>query len=179
MNKTRIIAFILFAVAGVALAIGLILNSGKTKEEEAPAQNVYAELPEAEDREIPASKSRAYMTSEGNRAKIEDYWDECLPDKETLVTPQNSSSGGYSAPKSASTEDLLGINDASRHSPAPSRPSNPYRETPAEREARHKGVMRKPLNWPRGFRRDKTEITRTTASPTKSSRACPMLRRPM
>ena len=65
MNKTRIIAFILFAVAGVALAIGLILNSGKTKEEEeAHAQNVYAELPEAEDMEIPASKSRAYMTSE-------------------------------------------------------------------------------------------------------------------
>ena len=137
MNKTRIIAFILFAVAGIALAIGLILNSGKTKEEEAPAQNVYAELPEAEDMEIPASKSRAYMTSEGNRAKIEDYWDDCLPDEETPATPQKSSSGGYSAPKSASTEELLGINDASRQSAAPSKPSNPYRETPAEREARH------------------------------------------
>ena len=137
MNKTRIIAFILFAVAGIALAIGLILNSGKTKEEEAPAQNVYAELPEAEDMEIPASKSRAYMTCEGNRAKIEDYWDDCLPDEETPATPQKSSSGGYSAPKSASTEELLGINDASRQSAAPSKPSNPYRETPAEREARH------------------------------------------
>ena len=137
MNKTRIIAFILFAVAGIALAIGLILNSGKTKEEEAPAQNVYAELPEAEDMEIPASKSRAYMTCEGNRAKIEDYWDDCLPDEETSATPQKSSSGGYSAPKSASTEELLGINDASRQSAAPSKPSNPYRETPAEREARH------------------------------------------
>ena len=139
MEKTKRNAFILFAVAGVALAVGVAFSLVKDsdKEAEPPVENVYADLPEAEDAEIPKSKSQAYLRSEGGKSKIEDYWDECLPDEETLAPQQNSSSGAVSSPRTASAEELLGLDDKPRQSPAPSRPSNPYRETPQEREARH------------------------------------------
>lgn len=140
MEKTKRNAFILFAVAAITLAIGVsfYLIKSKDKNKEAPVQNVYADLPEAEDMEIPESKSEAYMRGEGKKAKIEDYWDDCLPDKETLGPQENGASRGVSAAGAASTEDLLGLKDEPVRSAAPSRPSgNPYRETPQEREARH------------------------------------------
>ena len=138
MEKTKRIAFILFAIAGVALAIALVFSKGGRDDDAEPtAGNVYVDLPEAEDVEIPESKSVAYMRGEGSKAKIEDYWNDCLSDRETPAPQQNSSSGAVSSPRTASAEELLGLDDKPRQSPAPSRPSNPYRETPQEREARH------------------------------------------
>ena len=138
MEKTKRIAFILFAIAGVALAIALVFSKGGRDDDAEPtAGNVYVDLPEAEDVEIPESKSVAYMRGEGSKAKIEDYWNDCLSDGETPAPQQNSSSGAVSSPRTASAEELLGLDDKPRQSPAPSRPSNPYRETPQEREARH------------------------------------------
>ena len=138
MEKTKRIAFILFAIAGVALAIALVFSKGGRDDDAEPtAGNVYVDLPEAEDVEIPESKSVAYMRGEGSKAKIEDYWNDCLSDRETPAPQQNSSSGAVSSPRTASAEELLGLDDKPRQSPAPSRTSNPYRETPQEREARH------------------------------------------
>ena len=86
MEKTKRIAFILFAVAGVALAIALVFSkSGRDDGTETATGNVYVDLPEAEDVEIPESKSVAYMRGEG-KAKIEDYWNDpfyCKPQNET------------------------------------------------------------------------------------------------
>ena len=71
MEKTKRNAFILFAVAGVALAVGVAFSLVKDsdKEAEPPVENVYADLPEAEDAEIPKSKSQAYLRSEGGKSK--------------------------------------------------------------------------------------------------------------
>ena len=138
MEKTKRIAFILFAVAGVALAIALVFSkSGRDDGTETATGNVYVDLPEAEDVEIPESKSVAYMRGEGSKAKIEDYWNDCLSDEETPASIEKPENRGASRPKTASTEDLLGIDSRTTAPSSPSRPSNPYRETPQEREARH------------------------------------------
>ena len=109
MEKTKRNAFILFAVAGVALAVGVAFSLVKDsdKEAEPPVENVYADLPEAEDTEIPKSKSQAYLRSEGGKSKIEDYWNECLPDEETPIPQQNSSSGAEASPCSEQTQQSL------------------------------------------------------------------------
>lgn len=137
MDKKKVIAFILFAISGIALAIALVFSKGGGDDGTEPVTgNVYVDLPEAEDVEIPESKSVAYMRGEG-KAKIEDYWNDCLPDEETPVSPEKPENRGIPSPKTASTEDLLGIDSRATAPTSPSRPSNPYRETPQEREARH------------------------------------------
>lgn len=140
MKTTTRNACILFAIAGIALAIGLVFMLSKDdKEPEAvPLQNVFADLPEAEQTVIPDSKSDAYMRHQEEKSKIEDYWDQCSPNKETLEQTQTMPPAAVSAPRTASTEELLGLNEPIRHSPAPkATTSNPYRETAEEREARH------------------------------------------
>lgn len=140
MKTTTRNACILFAIAGITLAIGLgfLLSKDKENLEPAPLQNVFADLPEAEQTVIPGSKSNAYMTHQEDKSKIEDYWDQCSPDKETPESDSKSAPASVYAAKSASTEDLFGVNEGTRHSPAPKKPtSNPYRESAEEREARH------------------------------------------
>lgn len=132
-------ALILFGIAGLAVIIALAFMTRTSKsEEETQPQNVYVEVPEAEDMEITGSKSEAYMKDTGKRSKIEAYWDDCAPDKETPEPEQKPSSGAVSGPPAASAEDLLGLNEAKGGSPAPKKAqNNPYRETAQEREARH------------------------------------------
>ena len=140
MKTTTRNACILFAIAGIALTIGLgfMLSKDNKEPEAAPLQNVFADLPEAEQTVMPDSKSDAYMRHQEEKSKIEDYWDHCSPDKETPEQTQTSPSAAVSAPKAASAEDLLGLNEPAKRSPAPrTTPSNPYRETAEEREARH------------------------------------------
>ena len=137
MEKKKVIAFILFAIAGVALAIALVFSKGGGEETEPTTENVYADLPEAEDVEIPESKSAAYMRGDGGKAKIEDYWNDCLSDEGMPDEPEKTENRSISGPKAASTEDLLGIENRSTVPTSPGRSSNPYRETPQEREARH------------------------------------------
>lgn len=140
MNTTTRNACILFAVAVLAIIFALLFwgKHDRNKSEDAPPQNVYTELPEAEEVEITESKSEAYMRNAGEKPKIEAYWDGCAPDEEAPAQTQKASSGAISMPGTASTEDLLGLNESQKR-PSTPKPasSNPYRETPEEREARH------------------------------------------
>ena len=72
MEKKKVIAFILFAIAGVALAIALVFSKGGGEETEPTTENVYADLPEAEDVAIPESKSAAYREGYRGSANLED-----------------------------------------------------------------------------------------------------------
>ena len=140
MKTTTRNACILFAIAGIALTIGLgfMLSKDNKEPEAAPLQNVFADLPEAEQTVMPDSKSDAYMRHQEEKSKIEDYWDQCSPDKETSEQTQTTPPAIVSAPRTASAEDLLGLNEPAKRSPVPrTTPSNPYRETAEEREARH------------------------------------------
>ncbi len=138
MKTTTRNACILFGIAGTAIIVALAFTRGKEKTEEASSQNVYIEVPEAEGVDITESKSEAYLKGTGEKSKIEAYWDDCSSDKETPAQEQKIHSNTVSSPSGASAEELLGLNDHGTHSPAPKKaPSNPYRETAQEREARH------------------------------------------
>lgn len=139
MNKNTRNACILFGVAGIAIAIALVLMGRKEdKETEASPENAYPEVAQAEKREISDSKYEAYTTHMKERPAIEDYWNDCTPGEDSPDEREKSPSGGVSAPRGASAEELLGIDEPAKASPAPRpQPSNPYRETAEEREARH------------------------------------------
>lgn len=132
------IGFGLVVIAVVCLlAVVLFKDDKKEAGEDIPQKSVTIDIPEGDVPEMSGSKSEAYLKGE-NSTRIEDYWDSCAPDEETHQPEQKVPSGGISTPRTASTEELLGLNEPTRHSPAPrTAPSNPYRETAEEREARH------------------------------------------
>lgn len=91
-------ALILFGIAVLAVIIALAFMTRTSKnEEETQPQNVYVEVPEAEDMEITGSKSEAYMKDRGERSKIEAYWNDCAPDKETPNRSRNPLPGLFPA----------------------------------------------------------------------------------
>lgn len=126
-QKTKVYIFI-----GAAVLILFLLfryefkknTEGSTRDEQ-----VYVEMPDADVKEVTTSKSHAYatFTDEDKNQDIEDYWTQCMKEKEQkkekkaedIITPSNSS-GGYSTPP--------------RSTPTY---TNPYRETAQEREQRH------------------------------------------
>ena len=132
------IGFGLVVIAVVCLlAVVLFKDDKKEAGEDIPQKSVTIDIPEGDVPEMSGSKSEAYLKGE-NSARIEDYWDSCAPDEETHQPEQKAPSGGISTPRTATTEELLGLNEPTRHSPAPrTAPNNPYRETAEEREARH------------------------------------------
>lgn len=132
------IGFGLIVIAVVCLLAVVVFKDDKEDAgEEPPQKSVTIDIPEGDVPEMSDSKSEAYLKGE-NSTRIEDYWDSCAPDKETPAPQQKTPSGGVSVPREATTEELLGLNEQPRQSPAPrTAPSNPYRETAEEREARH------------------------------------------
>lgn len=132
------IGFGLVVIAVVCLlAVVLFKDDKKEAGEDIPQKSVTIDIPEGDVPEMSGSKSEAYLKGE-NSTRIEDYWESCAPDEETHQPEQKAPSGGISTPRTATTEELLGLNEPARHSPAPrTAPSNPYRETAEEREARH------------------------------------------
>lgn len=132
------IGFGLVVIAVVCLLAVIIFKEDKeNSEDDVPQKSVTIDIPEGDVPVMSNSKSEAYLKGE-NSTKIEDYWDSCAPDEGTHQPEQKAPSGGNSTPRTATTEELLGLNEPARHSPAPrTAPSNPYRETAEEREARH------------------------------------------
>ena len=133
------IGFGLVVIAVVCLLAVIIFKDDKAKnaEDDTPQKSVTFDIPEGDVAEMSDSKSEAYLKRE-NSTRIEDYWDSCAPDEETLHPEQKAPSGSVSTPRTTTTEELLGLNDPVRHSPAQrTAPNNPYRETAEEREARH------------------------------------------
>ena len=128
MDKNKLILYGA-AAAFLAIAVCMFIPEKKTPEnEEKRPKNKTTNVPHGETKEMPNSKLQGYETGSGNRNSAADlYWnsmDEVTVTQEQLR--QNS-------------EQMFGTG---AQSPAPSYSappaSNPYRETPAEREARHR-----------------------------------------
>ena len=127
-QKTKVYIFI-----GAAVLILFLLFSYEFKkkaEDSGRSDQVYVEMPDADIKEVSTSKTHAYatFTDEEKNQDIEDYWTRCQKDEEQkkeakkaeeIITP-SSSAGGYSSPPSTTPTY-----------------TNPYRETPQEREQRH------------------------------------------
>lgn len=139
LNKyKKEIGFGLVIIAVIFLiTVALLRKTKKDSNNIQPQETVYIEVPEGDVTDMTSSKSEAYLKS-SNSSKIEDYWDQCFSDEETSNTDEISPSRGLSGSRETSTEELLGLNEQPRRSPAPrATSSNPYRETAEEREARH------------------------------------------
>lgn len=141
MYNRKNIAKILIFFAALILIVVLGYTLSKKEERKAVEQtseNVFIDIQDAEDSPIIDSKTEAYQNFRESGEKIEDYWDDCEDAYDETHPEDNPSSGG--GKKEATTEEIFGKTD---HSPANSSshgggsPSNPYRETASEREARH------------------------------------------
>ena len=140
MNKKidkKKMGWILIALGAVMLVLVLLLSATKTKEEKAPDNKmaqIMSDVPDAEDNVLPQSKTEAYESFESKESKVNDYWDSC---EEVYEQKKQEESGAVTT---KTTEELFG---STAHSSAPAQSTqpaytNPYRETPQEREARHR-----------------------------------------
>ena len=137
---------LLILIGAVGLIVGLIAflatrGQDVTSQDETP-QNAYQEVPEAEVNSIQGSKSAAYRDHREAKedSPIENYWDSCMEEEDSSANEQTGqpqvNPSSAQQPKT-STELFRG---GSSHSPAPRSSSgytNPYRETPEQREERH------------------------------------------
>lgn len=127
-QKTKVYIFI---GASVLILFLLFRYEFKQKAKESgEGEQVYVEMPDADVKEVSDSKSHAYATFSDKEKvdDIEEYWTQCQSEEEEkkearkaeeIISPSGSG-GGYGAPAR----------------PAPTY-TNPYRETPQEREQRH------------------------------------------
>ena len=127
-QKTKVYIFI---GASVLILFLLFWYEFKQKAKESgEGEQVYVEMPDADVKEVSDSKSHAYATFTDKEKvdDIEDYWTQCQRDEEEkkeerkaeeIISPSSSSGGYSSSPRPAPTY------------------TNPYRETPQEREQRH------------------------------------------
>lgn len=131
-------------IGAVGLMVGILVylatrKPGEDKTED-KQENVYIDVPQAEESPMQGSKSAAYRDHrevKGN-SDIENYWSQC---DETLeeTDEQGSPTSGHPStvqPQKKTATELFG------DSPAPTASSsrgytNPYRETAEEREQRH------------------------------------------
>ena len=137
---------LMILIGAVGLVVGLLVflatrGQSDTPQDETP-QNAYQEVPEAEVSSIQSSKSAAYRDHREAKedSSIENYWDSCMEEKddntnEQTVQPQRHPS----SPQQPKTSTEL-FGEGTPHSPTPRSSTgytNPYRETPQQREERH------------------------------------------
>ena len=127
-QKTKVYIFI---GASVLILFLLFWYEFKQKAKESgEGEQVYVEMPDADVKEVSDSKSHAYATFTDNEKvdDIEEYWTQCQREEEEkkeerkaeeIISPSSSGGGYSSSPRPAPTY------------------TNPYRETPQEREQRH------------------------------------------
>lgn len=140
---------VLLIVMGLLILL-LVFLSIRKEGKDSPGderQSVHIELPDAEISDVPDSKSDAYTARNiGRNSRIDEYYDSCEVawnvERKTVEDPLETVGGGGggnaqpSAPaEPRSTEDLFGSGTPAQ-TPQP-KPSNPYRETAAQREERH------------------------------------------
>ena len=127
-QKTKVYIFI---GASVLILFLLFRYEFKQKAKESgEGEQVYVEMPDADVKEVSDSKSHAYATFSDKEKvdDIEEYWTQCQREEEEkkeerkaeeIISPSGSGGGYSSSPRPAPTY------------------TNPYRETPQEREQRH------------------------------------------
>lgn len=134
-EKKKKIGLLLLALsATVGLAI-LNMSKDRDSKEEQSESNVLHEVPEGESAPVQESKSKAYTAPETQKKKsIDDYWDKCLAESQDDEKKEENAGSIHGG---ASSTDLFGETERQ-----PSRQNrtyeNPYRESHAEREERHR-----------------------------------------
>ena len=136
MEKNKKIGLIIMGGCGVLL-LALLLAMGRSKpEEEHTEGNQYPDMAEGTATPVKESKSEAYLTDDGDKreSNTKKHWDDCgqmLEQKEK----ERQQAGDVT------TEQLFGATSSATSGGGYTytRPyENPYRETPAEREERHR-----------------------------------------
>lgn len=148
MTQQRKPMAVFLIVIGILILILVILNFRKAEDKpsEEGTESIFIELPDAEITQVPDSKSDAYTAKDiGRNSLVDDYYDSCElawnDGSKTVEDPMKTVGGGNDEPVQAetvqlkSTEDLFGSSAPGRT--PPKKPSNPYRETAAQREERH------------------------------------------
>lgn len=126
MDKNKIILYGA-AVAFVAITVCMFFP-GKKKEEtstETKPKNEVAEIPEGDTQEITTSKMEAYQRSNRNSVATE-YWLNATEEEKSMDDLRKSS------------DELFKPTQTQPVTYSPPTYTQPYRETPQEREARHK-----------------------------------------
>ncbi len=132
MNRKNI-GYLLLG-GGIILLFLVVFLIGARQKEEKPENRmveIMADVPDAEDNILPKSKTEAYESIAQGSSRVNDYWNSCeeVYERKRLEEEESSLS-------SRTTEQLFG-QEQSRQVAEPVY-SNPYRETPQEREARHR-----------------------------------------
>ena len=134
------IGILLIVMAAICSVIAVAYHRDSNldeKDAEPSVQNVYPDIPNAEPEDVPDSKSEAYINNGGN-GRMRRLWDDSLPNEESLIPAEKAQEKGGYGPKLASEKDLFQSSTTPTASTTPQKvSSNPYRETPQEREARH------------------------------------------
>ena len=137
---------LLILIGAVGLIVGVLVflatrGQSEASQSETP-QNAFQEVPEAEVSSIQSSKSAAYRDHREAKedSSIENYWDKCMEEEEDTTNEQTARTPMQpSSPQQPKTSTEL-FGGGSTPSPAPRSSSgytNPYRETPQQREERH------------------------------------------
>lgn len=136
---------LLILIGAVGLIVGVLVflatrGQSEASQSETP-QNAFQEVPEAEVSSIQSSKSAAYRDHREAKedSSIENYWDKCMEEEDTTNEQTARTPMQPSSPQQPKTSTEL-FGGGSPPSPAPRSSSgytNPYRETPQQREERH------------------------------------------
>ena len=131
--------------AGVVLLVALGIIAGRSRDAgEGKVENVYVDVPDADVEAVEVSKSEAYSTYDARKSSINDYWDSCYEETMTVEEAEDGMAGRSDGTRDissgdVSSEELFGDVQTSQGSRGRSGQSGSgaYRESAADREARH------------------------------------------
>jgi hypothetical protein len=168
MDKRRKTGLIIMGACSLMLVVLLaVMGTGKEETQEQTEGNAPQEVAEGVTTPLNDSKSDAYMSgdSEGRTSNTQKHWDDCgemLEQKE-----EERREGG-----DATTEDLFGpVPPASSGGGyAQARPyENPYRETPQEREERHRRRQEEAIEMAERMSGGQTEAEEEVPAPQEQA----------
>ena len=143
MDKNKKKGLVIIGACTALLAVSLLAMGGSTPEEETTEGNAYPDMAEGTATPVKDSKSEAYLTEvpEERESNTRKHWDDCGQMLEQKEKERREA-------EEVTSEQLFGT-----ATPAPSgggyaqsRPyENPYRETPQEREERHRRRQEKAI----------------------------------
>lgn len=136
MDKNKKIGLIIITACTVLLT-AVLLFLGRSQDQEEPVEeNTYPDIAEGTITEVKDSKSEAYLNDDSDKreSNTKRHWDDCGQMLEQRERERREAG-------EATTTDLFGPTELAQTGGgyAPARPyENPYRETPEEREERHR-----------------------------------------
>ena len=135
LNPRQKTGLMVIGISAVFILGILSISKGEEQSSEQAGGNVYHDIPKGDSKDIGPSKSNTYIQERGKKSSTEDYWDQCARKEEERRQQQEQSGSG----RTLTSEELFGSGASSSSSnPVQKSYENPYRETPQEREERHR-----------------------------------------